>query len=47
MYTTNSDAGNFSDSQDLATWNRERSIEELRNFVNMRHALLPDTIEIE
>ena len=47
MYTTNSDAENFSDSQDLATWNRERSIEELRHFVNMRHSLLPDSIDIE
>ena len=47
MYTTNVDAGNFSDSQDLATWNRQRSVEELRNFVNMRHSMLPDSIDIE
>lgn len=47
MYTTNVDAGNFSDNQELATWNRERSVEELRNFVNMRHSMLPDNIDVE
>lgn len=47
MYTTNVDAENMSDDQGLATWNRQRSVEELRHFVNLRHAMLPDTIDIE
>lgn len=31
----------------LSTWNRERTSDELRNFVNSRHAALPDDTEIE
>ena len=31
----------------LDTWNRPRTIEELRSFVNLRHSLLPDTVEVE
>jgi hypothetical protein len=28
----------------LDTWNRERTMEELRNFVNQKHDLLRDII---
>lgn len=36
-----------SDILEFATWNRARSSEELRSFVERRHALLPDDSEIE
>jgi hypothetical protein len=39
--------GNASDSADLATWNRPRSTEELQQFINSHHDMLPDNIEIE
>ena len=31
----------------LATWNRERSSQELQSFINSRHATLPDNTELE
>lgn len=31
----------------LDSWNRPRSIEELRNFVEQRHSQLPDDIDVE
>ena len=31
----------------LATWNRPRSGEELRQFVDVRHARLPEGLEVE
>lgn len=31
----------------LDTWNRPRTTEELRGFINLRHSLLPDTTEVE
>lgn len=34
-------------TSEMASWNRERTLEELRSFVNSRHALLPDSIDIE
>lgn len=34
-------------ASEMASWNRERTVEELRSFVNSRHALLPDSIDIE
>jgi hypothetical protein len=37
----------LSDDFGLDTWNRPRSIEELRNFVNARHSTLPDSLEVE
>jgi hypothetical protein len=33
-------------SAELASWNRPRTSEELRNFVNSHHAMLPDSISI-
>ena len=36
-----------SDILDLATWNRPRTSEELRTFVESRHAALPDDLAIE
>lgn len=41
------DAGVISDDFELATWNRPRTLDELRSFVNNKHSLLPDSIEIE
>jgi hypothetical protein len=35
-----------SDILDLATWNRPRTNEELRDFINTHHAQLPDDTEI-
>jgi hypothetical protein len=37
----------LSDILDLATWNRPRSDEELRTFVESHHSSLPDDISIE
>ena len=31
----------------LDTWNRPRTVEELRSFINLRHSLLPDVGEVE
>lgn len=31
----------------LDTWNRPRTDEELRSFINFRHSLLPDAVEVE
>lgn len=36
-----------SDILEFATWNRPRSNDELRAFVERRHAQLPDDTEIE
>lgn len=49
MSATTVDTGSdiLGGASDLASWNRERTIEELRSFVNSRHALLPDSIDIE
>jgi hypothetical protein len=37
----------LTDILQLATWNRERSDDELRSFINTRHAALADGEEIE
>ena len=37
----------LTDILQLATWNRERSDDELRNFIDTRHAALGDSEEIE
>lgn len=37
----------LTDILQLATWNRERSDDELRNFIDTRHAALGDGEEIE
>lgn len=49
MDATTADAGSglLDDSLGLATWNRERSLNELRMFVAVRHAALPADIDIE
>ena len=36
-----------SDILDLATWNRQRTSEELQSFINSHHDRLPDSVEIE
>jgi hypothetical protein len=36
-----------SDILELATWNRPRSVEELRSFIRTHHNRLPDDTEIE
>lgn len=33
--------------EDLATWNRQRTSEELRQFIDTHHAMIPDFIDIE
>ena len=49
MDATTADAGSglLDDSLGLASWNRERSLNELRRFVAVRHAALPSDIDIE
>lgn len=49
MSATTADAGSeiLGATSELASWNRERTMDELRSFVNSRHALLPDSIDIE
>ena len=48
METTATDAeiGDFSDAFGLATWNRQRSTEELKEFVDRHHEMIPDTIDL-
>lgn len=41
------DADTVAPSAELASWNRPRTSEELQNFVNAHHAMLPDNISIE
>lgn len=36
-----------SDILSLATWNRQRSTEELQSFISSRHAALPDDTDVE
>jgi hypothetical protein len=36
-----------SDILSLATWNRQRSSDELQSFINSHHAALPDDSEIQ
>ena len=40
------EAVTISDILGLATWSRERTDEELREFVNSHHDALPDDIDI-
>jgi len=37
----------LSDIMRLSTWNRPRTSDELQNFIETRHAALPDDLEIE
>lgn len=48
MQTQSSDGNvaSISDAFDLATWNIQRSNEYLQDFINSRHAALPDDIEL-
>ena len=48
MQTQSSDVNvaSISDAIEIATWNVQRSNEYLQNFVNSRHAALPDDIEL-
>lgn len=41
------EAVTLSDILHLSTWNRQRSDDELRSFIDARHAALPDDIDIE
>lgn len=34
-------------TDETATWNRERTSDELRRFIETRHAALPTTIDVE
>lgn len=36
----------FSNAVDMASWNVERSTDQLINFINSKHAALPDDIEL-
>lgn len=41
------DTVSSNDDFGLATWNRPRSTEELRSFVNRKHALIPDFVDVD
>jgi hypothetical protein len=41
------DADSVDSITDLATWNRPRTSEELRSFINSHHDILPEGIDIE
>jgi len=45
--TADAGSGLLDDSLGLASWNRERSLNELRRFVAVRHTALPVDIDIE
>jgi hypothetical protein len=45
--SANIDAQTVNSSFELASWNRPRTSEELRNFINSRHAKLPEGISVE
>jgi hypothetical protein len=45
--SANLEADTVNDSQELATWNRPRTSEELQNFITSHHASLPEGISIE
>lgn len=45
--TSHIEAVTISDILGLATWNRQRSTQELQEFIDSRHSTLPDDSEIE
>ncbi|MDB5167795.1 MAG: hypothetical protein JWO55_53 [Candidatus Saccharibacteria bacterium] len=45
--STNIESVTISDILDLASWNRQRSTEELQSFIQTRHNRLPDDTELE
>jgi hypothetical protein len=45
--TTDASTGIFSNALELASWNRQRTGEELRRFIETRHAALPTDIDVE
>lgn len=47
MDVTTADASSDILSQTLASWERERTDEELRRFIELRHAALPADINVE
>ncbi len=47
MPSANVEDVTMSDILDLATWNRPRSDQELRDFVTTHHSRLPEDSEIE
>lgn len=47
QHVSNVEAVTISDILGLATWNRQRSSQELQEYINSRHAMLPDDSEIE
>ena len=48
MKTQSSDVAvaTLSDTVDLASWNVERTTEQLRSFIDTKHAALPNDIEL-
>ena len=44
--TTDVEPVTVSDILGLDTWNRERSSEELKGFINSKHALLPSDVDL-
>ncbi len=39
--------GTLADSLEFASWNRQRTVEELRSFVDRHHELLPADIDVK
>jgi hypothetical protein len=47
LTTADNTTGLIENVMEMATWNRERTSDELRRFVETRHAVLPVTIDVE
>lgn len=44
--SSDGDVATTSDAVQLATWNIQRTSEQLHSFITTRHAALPDTIDL-
>lgn len=45
-HSSDVDVATISDALNLASWNIQRTSEQLQNFISVRHAALPDDIEL-
>lgn len=45
-HSSDVDVASVSDTLNLASWNIQRTSEQLQNFINVRHASIPDDIEL-
>lgn len=45
--TADADSGLLRNTLELDSWSRERTTEELRRFITVRHAALPADVSVE